>query len=43
MWDAGGDGASFDGDHYTIEDAHCTPGPVQDPHPPILVDGVGEE
>ena len=34
---------AFDGDHYTIEDAYCNPGPVQEPHPPILVGGVGEE
>lgn len=43
MWEAGSDGASFDGDHYTIEDAACAPAPVQDPHPPILVGGQGEE
>ena len=43
MWDAGTDGASFDGKHYQIEDAYCVPGPVQDPHPPILVGGQGEE
>jgi alkanesulfonate monooxygenase SsuD/methylene tetrahydromethanopterin reductase-like flavin-dependent oxidoreductase (luciferase family) len=44
MWGTDpGEGASFDGDHYRIEDAHCEPGPVQDPHPPILVGGTGEE
>jgi len=43
MWEAGSDGASFDGDHYQIEDAPCAPQPVQDPHPPILVGGTGEE
>jgi F420-dependent oxidoreductase-like protein len=43
MWDAGSDGASFDGDHYRIDDAPCAPQPVQDPHPPILVGGTGEE
>jgi len=43
MWDAGGDGASFDGERYQIEDAPCSPPPVQDPHPPILVGGQGEE
>jgi len=45
MWadDGSGDGASFDGDHYRIDGAYCTPGPVQDPHPPILVGGTGEE
>jgi F420-dependent oxidoreductase-like protein len=41
MWTE--DGASFSGTHYRIEDAYCEPGPVQDPHPPILVGGVGEE
>jgi len=43
MWDAGSDGASFDGDHYRTEDATCAPAPVQEPHPPILVGGTGEE
>jgi alkanesulfonate monooxygenase SsuD/methylene tetrahydromethanopterin reductase-like flavin-dependent oxidoreductase (luciferase family) len=43
MWDAGSDGASFDGDHYQIEDAYCAPQPVQEPHPPILVGGTGEQ
>jgi len=44
MWDAEpGESASFQGGRYQIEDAHCTPGPVQDPHPPILVGGQGEE
>ena len=44
LWTADPDEAvSFDGDHYRIDDAYCTPGPVQDPHPPILVGGGGEE
>ncbi|WP_254280619.1 LLM class flavin-dependent oxidoreductase [Haloarcula marina] len=43
MWDAGSEGASFDGDHYQIEDAACAPQPVQEPHPPILVGGQGEQ
>jgi alkanesulfonate monooxygenase SsuD/methylene tetrahydromethanopterin reductase-like flavin-dependent oxidoreductase (luciferase family) len=43
MWDAGSDGASFDGDHYRINNAYCTPTPVQDPHPDILVGGQGEQ
>ncbi|WP_114575908.1 LLM class flavin-dependent oxidoreductase [Saliphagus sp. LR7] len=38
-----GEGASFAGERYEIEDAHCEPGPVQEPHPPILVGGTGEE
>lgn len=37
------DRVSFDGDHYRIENAYCEPPPVQDPHPPILVGGQGEE
>jgi alkanesulfonate monooxygenase SsuD/methylene tetrahydromethanopterin reductase-like flavin-dependent oxidoreductase (luciferase family) len=43
MWAAGGGGASFAGDHYTIDEAPCAPAPVQDPHPEILVGGTGEE
>jgi len=43
MWAAGSEGATFYGDHYQIEDAYCAPQPVQDPHPPILVGGQGEE
>ncbi|WP_336339464.1 LLM class flavin-dependent oxidoreductase [Haloarcula brevis] len=43
MWDAGSEGASFDGDHYQIADAYCAPEPVQDPHPEILVGGQGEQ
>jgi alkanesulfonate monooxygenase SsuD/methylene tetrahydromethanopterin reductase-like flavin-dependent oxidoreductase (luciferase family) len=43
MWEAGGQGASFDGDYYQIKDAACAPAPIQDPHPPNLVGGQGEE
>jgi alkanesulfonate monooxygenase SsuD/methylene tetrahydromethanopterin reductase-like flavin-dependent oxidoreductase (luciferase family) len=43
MWAAGSEGASFEGDHYEIDGAYCAPPPVQDPHPPILVGGTGEE
>ena len=43
MWADDGTGASFEGERYRIEDAPCAPGPVQDPHPPILVGGTGEE
>jgi alkanesulfonate monooxygenase SsuD/methylene tetrahydromethanopterin reductase-like flavin-dependent oxidoreductase (luciferase family) len=32
---------SFHGDHYQIEDAYNRPGPVQDPHPPVVVGGAG--
>jgi F420-dependent oxidoreductase-like protein len=41
MWTE--DKPSFDGDWYEIEGAYCEPGPVQEPHPPILVGGTGEE
>ena len=43
LWNDDGSGVSFSGDRYEIEDAYCTPGPVQDPHPPILVGGQGEQ
>lgn len=43
MWEAGPEGASFSGTHYEIEDAPCSPAPVQEPSPPILVGGTGEE
>jgi alkanesulfonate monooxygenase SsuD/methylene tetrahydromethanopterin reductase-like flavin-dependent oxidoreductase (luciferase family) len=33
----------YDGDYYTLEGAVCTPHPVQDPHPPIMIGGPGEE
>ncbi|WP_137289123.1 LLM class flavin-dependent oxidoreductase [Natronorubrum halophilum] len=38
-----GEAASFAGGRYEIDSAYCDPGPVQDPHPPILVGGQGEE
>jgi F420-dependent oxidoreductase-like protein len=41
MWNE--DGATFEGEHYQIEDAYCNPGPVQEPNPPIMVGGAGEE
>ncbi|AEH39058.1 LLM class flavin-dependent oxidoreductase [Halopiger xanaduensis] len=44
MWASDvGEGATFEGERYQIEDAYCDPGPVQDPHPPILVGGQGEQ
>lgn len=33
---------SFEGSYYTIDDAPANPGPVQSPHPPILLGGAGE-
>jgi alkanesulfonate monooxygenase SsuD/methylene tetrahydromethanopterin reductase-like flavin-dependent oxidoreductase (luciferase family) len=34
---------SFQGEFYSIEDAYCDPKPVQDPHPPLMLAGGGEE
>ena len=33
---------SFKGQYYTLADAPFTPKPVQQPHPPILIGGIGE-
>lgn len=41
MWND--DDPHFEGDHYQINGAYCEPGPVQEPHPPILVGGTGED
>lgn len=40
MW--GGDRSSFTGEYYRIDGAVCLPIPVQKPHPPIWVGGMGE-
>ena len=37
------DEVSFDGDYYTLDGAICRPHPVQDPYPPIMIGGPGEE
>jgi len=34
---------SFKGKYYEIRDAVCNPKPVQKPHPPIWVGGIGEK
>ncbi|MCW4050250.1 MAG: TIGR03560 family F420-dependent LLM class oxidoreductase [Candidatus Bathyarchaeota archaeon] len=34
---------SFKGRHYSIEDAYCSPKPVQKPHPPLMLAGSGEQ
>jgi len=31
------------GKHYDVTDAMCRPGPVQKPHPPIMIGGTGEK
>jgi F420-dependent oxidoreductase-like protein len=33
---------TFAGDHYHLLDAHCSPKPIQRPHPPITIGGTGE-
>jgi alkanesulfonate monooxygenase SsuD/methylene tetrahydromethanopterin reductase-like flavin-dependent oxidoreductase (luciferase family) len=37
------DEVDYDGDFYTLSGASCRPHPVQDPHPPIMVGGGGEQ
>jgi probable F420-dependent oxidoreductase len=36
-----GERVSREGTHYSVKDAHVSPGPVQQPRPPILVAGSG--
>ena len=31
------------GKHYTVTDAMCLPKPLQQPHPPIMIGGVGKQ
>lgn len=33
---------SFEGRYYQIRGAHCSPKPVQKPHPPVMIGGGGE-
>lgn len=35
--------ASFKGKHYSIKNAICSPKPIQEPHPPIMVGGAGQK
>jgi alkanesulfonate monooxygenase SsuD/methylene tetrahydromethanopterin reductase-like flavin-dependent oxidoreductase (luciferase family) len=37
------DEVSYDGEFHTLDGAVCKPHPVQDPHPPIMIGGGGEE
>lgn len=37
-----GERFAFDGAHYTIADSPALPKPVQQPHPPILIGGLGK-
>jgi len=34
---------SYDGTYYQVAGAHCDPKPLQQPHPPILIGGGGEQ
>ena len=34
---------SYNGEHYSIQDAFCEPKPTQKPHPPITIGGGGEK
>jgi F420-dependent oxidoreductase-like protein len=34
---------AFDGKHYQLAETLCVPGPIQQPHPPILIGGAGEK
>ena len=38
-----GEEVDYDGDHYRVEGAVNRPTPVQDPRPPIMIGGGGEE
>ena len=34
---------SYEGKYFTLKGAQCDPKPLQDPHPPILIGGGGEQ
>ncbi len=40
MWTE--ENATFNGKYYRLKDAHCSPKPIQKPHPPIMIGGAGE-
>jgi F420-dependent oxidoreductase-like protein len=40
MWS--GNNGAFDGKHYQMKETICTPQPVAQPHPPIMIGGRGE-
>jgi alkanesulfonate monooxygenase SsuD/methylene tetrahydromethanopterin reductase-like flavin-dependent oxidoreductase (luciferase family) len=35
--------ADFDGRYYQLREARCEPKPVQQPHPPVVIGGGGEQ
>jgi F420-dependent oxidoreductase-like protein len=34
---------TFEGKHYHLAETRCSPPPIQQPHPPIMIGGVGEK
>jgi F420-dependent oxidoreductase-like protein len=36
-------GVNFEGRYYQLNEAHCEPRPVQQPHPPFVIGGDGEQ
>jgi F420-dependent oxidoreductase-like protein len=40
MWSD--DDGAFDGRHYQLAETICVPPPIQQPHPPVVVGGIGE-
>lgn len=41
MWSA--DNGPYKGMHHTLEETICSPQPIQEPHPPIMIGGGGEK
>ena len=41
MWS--GEVKSFNGKHYQLGETLCSPQPMQEPHPPIMIGGMGEK
>jgi F420-dependent oxidoreductase-like protein len=41
LWDRDEPSVTFQGTHFRLEDCHALPEPVQDPHPPLILGGVG--
>jgi F420-dependent oxidoreductase-like protein len=35
--------ANFEGKYYQLKDAYCEPKPIQQPHPPFVIGGSGEQ
>jgi alkanesulfonate monooxygenase SsuD/methylene tetrahydromethanopterin reductase-like flavin-dependent oxidoreductase (luciferase family) len=41
MWSGGTE--PYEGEHYRLEEPMNNPPPVSDPHPPIMIGGMGEQ